>query len=62
MLFGISNGTVGTMARMATIVSSSGLIRTVSFQPSSDGSVGIMMLSHVTRLSTCTLNRWKWIG
>ena len=44
------------------MVSSSGLIRTVSFQPSSFGSVGMMMLSQVTRLSSWTSNRWKWIG
>ena len=62
MLFGISNGSVGMIGRRATIVSSSGLTRMVSFQPSSEGSVGMMMLSQVTRLSSCTLNRWKWIG
>ena len=62
MLFGISNGSVGTIGRSATIVSSSGLTRTVSFQPSSDGSVGMMMLSQVTRFRTCTSYRWKWIG
>ena len=38
MLFGTSNGNVGTIGRSATIVSSSGLVRMVSFQPSSDGS------------------------
>ncbi len=52
--FGTSNGTLGTTGRSATIVSSSGLIRTVSFQPSSLASGGMTMLSHVTRLSTCT--------
>ena len=62
MLFGTSNGSAGTIGRSATIVSSSGLMRTVSFQPSSDGSVGMMMLSQVTRLRSWTLNRWKWIG
>ena len=36
------------------MVSSSGLTRTVSFQPSSLASGGMMMLSHVTRLITCT--------
>ena len=36
------------------MVSSSGLIRTVSFQPSSFASGGMTMLSHVTRLSTWT--------
>ena len=54
MLFGTSNGSVGTIGRRATIVSSSGLTRTVSFQPSSVGSGGMMMLSQVTRLSTWT--------
>ena len=44
------------------MVSSSGLTRTVSFQPSSLASGGMMMLSQVTRLSTCTSYRWKWIG
>ena len=43
-------------------MSSNGLIRTVSFQPSSLASGGMTMLSHVTRLSTCTSKRWKWIG
>ena len=51
---GTSNGTCGTIGRRATMVSSSGLTRMVSFQPSSPGSVGMMMLSHVTRLSICT--------
>ena len=50
------------IGRRATIVSWSGLMRTVSFQPSSMGSVGMMMLSQVTRFSTCTSYRWKWIG
>ena len=62
MLFGTSNGSVGMIGRRATIVSSSGLTRTVSFQPSSDASGGMMMLSQVTRLRSWTLNRWKWIG
>ena len=62
MLFGTSNGSVGMIGRRATIVSSSGLIRTVSFQPSSFASGGMMMLSQVTRLITWTSNRWKWIG
>jgi hypothetical protein len=61
-LFGTSNGIVGMMGRSATIVSSSGLILTVSFQPSSSGSGGMMMLSHVTRLITCTFHRCQWIG
>src|SRR5665648_1157091 len=60
--FGTSHGTCGTIGRRATIVSSSGLIRTVSFQPSSPGSVGMMMLSQVTRFRTWTSYRWKWIG
>ncbi len=54
MAFGTSHGTWGTIGRSATMVSSSGLMRTVSFQPSSLGSVGMMMLSHVTRLRICT--------
>ena len=41
MEFGSSNGTWGTMGRRATMVSSSGLMRTVSFQPISFGSGGI---------------------
>ena len=36
-LLGRSKGKVGMIGRMATIVSSSGLTRTVSFQPSSVG-------------------------
>ena len=52
--FGTSNGTFGTTGRSATMVSSSGLTRTVSFQPSSLASGGMMMLSQVTRLITCT--------
>ncbi len=62
MLFGTSKGTTGMIGRRATIVSSSGLTRMVSFQPSSDGSGGMMMLSQVTRLRIWTLNRWKWNG
>ena len=53
-LSGTPNGSVGTIGRSATMVSSSGLTRTVSFQPSSVGSGGMMMLSQVTRLITCT--------
>ena len=53
-LFGTPNGRVGTIGRTATIVSSSGLTRTVSFQPSSVGSGGMMMLSQVTLLRTWT--------
>ncbi len=59
---GTSKGTCGMIGRSATMVSSSGLIRTVSFQPFSFASFGMMMLSHVTRLSTWTSYRWKWIG
>ena len=44
------------------MVSSSGLIRTVSFQPSSVGSGSRMAPSQPTRLIDCTSNRWKWIG
>ena len=46
----------------ATMMSSSGFIRTVSFQPSSLASGGLIVPSQPTRLITCTLNRWKWIG
>ncbi len=59
MAFGRSNGTVGTIGRMAMMMSSSGFIRTVSFQPSSLGSGVMMMLSQVTRFNTCTSYRWK---
>ena len=62
LLSRIPNGSVGAIGRTATIVSSSGLTRTVSFHPSSVGSGGMMMLSQVTRLMTCTLYRWKWSG
>ncbi len=51
---GNSKGRVGMTGRKATMVSSSGEMRTVSFQPSSLGSGGMMMLSQVTRLSTWT--------
>ena len=61
-LLGNSNGTYGMMGRRATIVSSSGLILRVSFQPNSLGSGGMMMPSHVTRLITCTFHRCQWIG
>ena len=54
MEFGISHGSSGTIGRSATMVSSSGAMRTVSFQPSSSLSGGMMMLSHVTRLSIWT--------
>ena len=42
-------------------MSSSGFIRTVSFQPSSLVSGGLTAPSQPTRLITCTLNRWKWM-
>src|SRR5512139_1925377 len=61
-LLGKSKGSVGIAGRMATIVSWSGLTLTVSFHPSSVGSGGMMILSHVTRFSTCTSVAWKWIG
>ena len=54
MLFGMSKGTFGITGRRAMIVSCSGLIRTVSFHPSSVASGGVMMLSHPTRFKTCT--------
>ena len=44
------------------MTSSSGFIRTVSFQPSSLGSGGLIAPSQPTRLITCTLNRWKWMA
>src|SRR5665648_1029887 len=53
-LSGTPNGMVGTIGRRATMVSSSGLTLTVSFQPSSVGSGGMMMSSQVTRLMTWT--------
>ena len=36
--------------------------RTVSFQPSSSASGGLMAPSQPTRLITWTLNRWKWMA
>ena len=62
MLLGTSKGTMGMIGRRAMIVSSSGLTRMVSFQPSSDASGGMMMLSHVTLFRIWTLKRWKWNG
>ena len=44
------------------MTSSSGFMRTVSFQPSSLGSGGLIVPSQPTRLITCTLNRWKWMA
>ena len=61
-LFGTPNGSSGMIGRIATMVSWSGLTRTVSFQPSSWGSVAMMLLSQATRLRTWTSYRWKWIG
>ena len=52
--FGTSQGTWGMIGRKATIVSSRGLTRMVSFQPSSPGSVWMMMLSQVTRFRIWT--------
>ncbi len=62
LLSGTPKGRTGTMGRTATMVSSSGLTRTVSFQPSSFGSGGMMMLSQVTLLRTWTSYRWKCSG
>ena len=62
MAFGSSHGSSGMIGRSATIVSSSGLIRTVSFQPSSVASTCLRLLSQATRLRTWTSYRWKWIG
>ena len=50
------------MGRRATMQSSSGFMRTVSFQPSSLGSGGLIAPSQPTRLMTCTLKRWKWMA
>ena len=61
MLSGTPKGSLGATGRKATMMSSSGFIRTVSFQPSSLGSGGLTTPSQPTRLITCTLNRWKWI-
>ena len=55
MLFGhVERARCGTIGRSATIVSSSGLIRTVSFQPSSLASGLRMMPSQPTRLMSWT--------
>ena len=51
---GSGKGGAGATGRRATMVSCSGLTRTVSFQPSSVGSFMVMMLSHATRLRSCT--------
>jgi hypothetical protein len=48
-------GVSGFFARMATMMSSSGCIFTVSFQPSSFGIGGFTVPSQPTRLITCTL-------
>ena len=61
-LSGTPKGSLRSIGRMATMMSSSGFIRTVSFQPSSFASGGWIAPSQPTRLITCTLNRWKWIG
>ena len=62
MLSGTPNGSFGAIGRRATMQSSNGFIRTVSFQPSSFGSGGFTTPSQSTRLISCTLKRWKWIG
>ncbi|GAO04619.1 hypothetical protein PSR1_03514 [Anaeromyxobacter sp. PSR-1] len=61
-LCGRPNGSFGTTGRIATMVSSSGLIRTVSFQPSSFASARRTMPSQPTRLTSWMSNRWKWMG
>jgi hypothetical protein len=62
MLLGNWNGSTGMSGRITTRVSSSGLIRTVSFHSSSFASGGRMTLSQVTRLSTYASNKWKYMG
>ncbi len=53
-LSGTPNGSLGATGLRATIVSSSGLTRTVSFQPSSLSSGTRMNPSQPTRLMSCT--------
>ena len=62
MLSGSPKGSFGVVGRIATMMSSSGFMRTVSFQPTSFGSGFRIAPSQPTRLMTCTLNRWKWIA
>src|SRR5512137_399824 len=62
MALGNSQGTSGMIGLTATMVSSSGATRTVSFQPNSVWSGGMMMLSQVTRLINCTSYRCQWMG
>ena len=59
MLSGTPKGSLGSTAAERDDMSSSGFIRTVSFQPSSLGSGGFTAPSQPTRLITWTLNRWK---
>ena len=61
-LSGNPNGTFGATGRRATIASSSGFIRTVSFQPNSFGSGGFTMPSQPTLFMSWTLNKWKWMA
>ena len=59
---GSLNGRTGICGRRATMVSSSGCMRTVSFEPISPGSGAYFAPSQPTRLTSCTSNRWKCTG
>ena len=59
VLLGTLKGSSGATGLKATMVSSSGFVLTVSFQPSSLASGGMSMPSQATRLMSCTLYRWK---
>ena len=61
-LSGMPKGSFGGVGRSATIVSSSGLVRMVSFQPSSFASGGRICPSQPTRFTSCTSKMWKWTG
>src|SRR6185369_3471360 len=62
VLAGSENGSVWLTGLNATMASSSGFILTVSFQPISLSSGGLMAPSQPTRLITWTLKRWKCTG
>src|SRR5659263_301266 len=62
MLLGMSHGMLGLIGLRATITSSSGFIRTVSFQPTSFASGGFTIPSHPTRLINWTLNMCQWMA
>ena len=59
VLLGTLKGSLGATGLKATMVCSSGSTLTVSFQPSSSASGGTMTPSQPTRLTSCTLYRWK---